>query len=116
MGLVQREFEAAGLCTILLTPIPALAQAVGAPRTAAIEYPFGQTLGRPGDADGQRAVLGATLRSLETIATPGEVVHLPFEWRGEPKAPEPPEPPPIVRHLITHPWHLPRLLKRDVPG
>lgn len=101
----------------MLTPIPALAQAVSAPRIAAIEYPLGRTLGQPGDVAGQMAVLRATLAALESIQTPGETVHLPFEWAEDPKtaATEPPEAPPIARHIMTHPWQLPRLLRRDVP-
>ena len=117
MGLVQREIEAAGLSTIILTPVPALAQAVCAPRIAAIEYPLGRTLGRPGDAEGQLAVLRATLAALESVQTPGRVVVLPFTWPEDPKtaATEPPEAPPIVKHIVRHPWQLPRLLRRDVP-
>jgi hypothetical protein len=98
----------------MLTPIPAVAQAVCAPRIAAIEYPLGQTLGQPGDAAGQLAVLRAVLAALESIDQPGGTVQLPFEWTGgEPG--EPPEPPPIARYITRHPWTLPRLLKRDVP-
>jgi len=117
VGLVQREIEAAGFATIILTPIPALAQAVSAPRIAAIEYPLGRTLGQPGDAAGQLAVLRATLAALEQIETPGGTVHLTFEWSEDPKAisGEKPEEPPIVKHILRHPWQLPRLLKREVP-
>lgn len=117
MGLVQRELESAGFSTILLTPIPDLAAAVGAPRIAAIEYPLGRTLGQPGDAGGQRAVLRATLQALETIAQPGGLVYLPFTWPEAPKDVRSrlPEDPPIARHLARHPWDLPRLLFRNVP-
>ena len=107
----------AGIPTIILTPIPALAQSVSAPRIAAIEYPLGRTLGAPGDSAGQLAVLRATLAALEAMQTPGETVHLPFTWPGDPKSAvtEPPSTPPIARHIMTHPWQLPRLLKREVP-
>jgi hypothetical protein len=75
-------------------------------------------MGRPGDAEGQRAVLTATFRAVEEIDTPGGIVHLPFEW------PEPPkqarthsaEPPPIAKHLQRHIWQIPNLLSRKVPG
>lgn len=101
----------------MLTPIPALAQAVCAPRVAAIEYPLGRTLGLPGDAAGQMTVLRAVLAALEHMRTPGAVVHLPFAWVDEtkPAAGERLEDPPIVRHIMRHPWQLPRLLRRDVP-
>ena len=97
--------------------MPEVALAVSAPRIAAIEYPLGRTLGQPGDAAGQQAVLRAILAALESIQTPGGIVHLPFEWSDLPgdKFGEPPSPPPIVGHILRHPWHLPRLLNRDVP-
>jgi hypothetical protein len=114
---VQREIEAAGFSTIILTPIPDLALAVCVPRIAAIEYPLGQTLGEPDDVSGQMAVLRATLNALETIQNPGGIIHLPFVWPHDPKSSrsEPPEPPPIVSYIVHHPWQLPRLLRRDVP-
>jgi hypothetical protein len=118
VGLVQRELEAAGFSTIILTPIPDLTASVGAPRLAAIEYPLGRTFGQPGDACGQTAVLRATLAALESIQAPGEIIHLPFEWPESPAQVqnEPPESPPIARHILTHPWDLPRLLTRNPPG
>lgn len=87
------------------------------PRIAAIEYPLGRTLGQPCDAAGQTAVLEATLSALESILTPGEIVHLPFEWPEAPKEVhnEPDEPPPIAKYIVGHPWQLPRLLTRNLP-
>jgi D-proline reductase (dithiol) PrdB len=115
---VQRELEAAGFTTITLTPVPDLTAAVSVPRIAAIEYPLGRTPGQPGDADGQRAVLEATLNALETIQTSGEIVQLPFEWPEAPKSVRnhPAVDPPISRYLARNPWFLPRLLTRNVPG
>jgi hypothetical protein len=90
---------------------------VGVPRLAAIEYPLGRTFGQPGDAAGQMAVLEAVLDALENIRTPGEIIHLPFEWLEPPGEVRnhPPEPPPITSYLTRHPWLLPRLLAREVP-
>jgi D-proline reductase (dithiol) PrdB len=115
VGLVQREIEAAGFSTITLANIPDLVAAVSAPRVAGIEFPFGQTVGDPGDVETQSAVLRATLAALQSIHTPGEVVQLPFEWAGNPKEIEHPEPPPIAKYLIRHPWHVRNLLKREIP-
>ncbi len=110
--------EAAGFTTINLTPIPDLTASVSVPRIAAIEYPLGRTLGQPCDTDGQMAVLEATLQALEAIRTPGEIVHLPFEWPEPPKAVKnhPAEDPPIARYLARNPWFLPRLLSRNIKG
>lgn len=116
MGLAQREIEAAGFSTVSLSMIPELTSSAGAPRVAAIEHPFGLTLGLPGDAAGQLAVLRAALRALEEISRPGAVVHLPFEWSPRDKLnTDPPETPPIVRYLKRHPWHLPKFLNRMPP-
>ena len=117
MGLAQREIEAAGITTISLSNIPDLTAAVGVPRIAAIEQPFGQIVGKPGDKDGQRAVLRGALEAVEEMKVPGSIKHLPFEWSGTAKEARShlPEPPPIVGYLKRHPWHLPRLLSRNVP-
>ncbi len=88
------------------------------PRAAAIEYPLGRTLGRPNDRAGQAAVLRATLHALETLATPGSIECLPFEWPESPKEVKnhPPVEPPIAKYLKGHIWDLPRLLWRNVPA
>jgi glycine reductase complex component B subunit gamma len=118
VGLAQRAIEAAGLSTISLSNIPVLTSVVGAPRVAGIEYPFGRTLGQPGDAAGQTAVLRETLWALEQMDHPGCVWDLPFEWPESPRLARahPPQPPPIVAHLRRCPWDLPRLMRREPPA
>ena len=116
MGLVQREIEAAGFSTISLSMMPELTKSVGVPRIAAIERPFGLTLGLPQDAKRQLAVLRATLRALEEISQPGTVVHLPFDWEpGEKLNIYPSQAPPIARFLRRHPWYFPKFLNRTPP-
>jgi D-proline reductase (dithiol) PrdB len=96
--------------------MPELTKSVGVPRIAAIEHPFGLTLGMPHDTVRQLAVLRATLRALEEISQPGAVVHLPFEWDIKEKLSiYPPEAPPLARYLRRHPWHFPKFLNRMPP-
>ena len=97
--------------------IPDLTSSAGAPRIAAIEHPFSLTLGRPGDAAGQLAVLRAALRALEAMTEPGGVAHLPFEWTSEERLAlfGPPVAPPIAQYLVRHPWALPKFLNRTPP-
>jgi hypothetical protein len=108
--------EAAGLATVALSTLPDFTRSVGAPRIAGILYPMGQPLGAPGDSEGQRQVLKATLRVLEGARSPGEIARLPFEWpvalhrvkwHGEP--------PPIAKHIMRRPWLFPRLVSGDIP-
>jgi hypothetical protein len=115
---VQREIEAAGISTITLSSIPDLTGAVSVPRLAAIEHPLGYLLGRPADPEGQRAVLRAALRALAEMREPGSITHLPFEWPASARRrrARPPQAPPISKYLMRHPWHIPNLFSRDVPG
>lgn len=99
MGLAARRLEEAGLSTIVLTPTPDWHRAVGIPRSAAIEYPFGRPLGEVGDKEGQRKVLLDTLSVLEKAQRPGEIRHLSFTWPEEPKETkwQPPEMSPLIK-------------------
>lgn len=118
MGLAQRLVEAAGISTIALSMIPDLTAAWGAPRVAAIEFPFGRPLGQPRDTATQRAVLASALEVLGDAARSGAVVHLPFEW-PEPAEQvhwHPKEPSPIIRLLGRDPSLLARLLDGEIPA
>jgi D-proline reductase (dithiol) PrdB len=99
VGLAARRLEEAGLSTIVLTPTPDWHRAVGIPRSAAIEYPFGRPLGQVGDKEGQRKVLLDTLSVLEKAQRPGEIRHLSFAWPEEPKETkwQPPEMSPLIK-------------------
>ena len=113
MGLAQRAIEEAGITTVVLSNIPDLTAAVGVPRLVAVEHPFGQIVGRPGDSDTQLAVLQGLLEAVVDMRRPGEIKHLPFKWTG--KQTHAPVPPPIASYLKRHPWHLPKLFSRDIP-
>ena len=98
MGLVARVIEAAGIPTVTLNMIWPLQRAVGMPRVAAIEHPFGRPFGDVGDAETQGAVLRAALDIAVTAREPGHVEHLPFVWHEDPKDTKwhPSEPSPII--------------------
>ena len=99
MGLAARFLEEAGFSTLVLTPNPQWHRAVGIPRSAAIEYPYGRLVGQVADREGQRAVVLAALSVLEETQKPGEVWHLPFKWPEEPKETDwqPPEMSPLIK-------------------
>ena len=91
--------EAAGFSTVVLTPTHEFNRAVGIPRSATVEYPYGRPIGPVGDTAGQRQVLLAALAVLEEARAPGEVRHLPFTWPEDPRHTEwhPPEMSPIIK-------------------
>jgi hypothetical protein len=119
VGLVQRVIEASGIPTVSLSMIPDLTRAVGVPRLAGIAHPMSRPLGRPHDADGQRAVLRATLELLASATGPDSYVELPFEWPESPararNASKDVPPPPITELLMKKPWLLPKLYSGRIP-
>jgi len=119
VGLVQRVIEESGIATVTLSWIPDLTRAVGVPRLAGIGYPCARPLGRPHDADGQRAVLRATLELLESATGPDAYAELPFEWpesvaQARNASKDVPHPP-IVDLLKKKPWLLPSLYTGKIP-
>jgi hypothetical protein len=94
--------EEDGFSTVILTPTHEFHRAVGIPRSAAIEYPYGRPVGQAGDRDGQRQVLLEALAVLEKAKKPGEVWHLPFAWPEEPKKTDwqPPEMSPLIKFYL----------------
>ncbi len=115
MGLAAREIEACGLPTLVLSVMPDVTASVGTPRLVGVEAPGARPFGAPGDADGQRAVLRASLAAFESIEEPGGRVDLDFEGPPRRQRYHPKEPPPIVKLLHRRPWLLPRLVAGDVP-
>jgi len=119
VGLVQRTIEASGIPTVTLSWMPQLTRAVGVPRLAGISYPLSRPLGRPHDADGQRAVLRATLELLESATGPDHYVELPFEWpetvaQARNASKDVPLSP-IAALLLKQPWLVPKLYSGRIP-
>ena len=103
MPVLARTLEQAGLSTILVTTMPYWAERVGVPRTLAVEFPFGHTLGQPHDAAQQMRVIQAALGVLESEQSPGKIVHSREIWPTSEaeaiKAWQPEKPSPIIDHL-----------------
>jgi D-proline reductase (dithiol) PrdB len=101
--VLARTLEAAGLTTLLITPMPIWAEQIGTPRTLAVEFPFGHALGRPGDRAMQRGVLAEAFNALETIQTPGTIIHSDQRWPESVEVAirswQPLEPSPIIAEL-----------------
>jgi hypothetical protein len=101
--VLARSLEAAGFSTILVTMMPYWAEKVGVPRTLAVEFPFGQTLGQSGNGDQQMRVIRQALNVLETAVSPNTLIHStevwPVDQKEAYKAWQPAEPSPIIAEL-----------------
>lgn len=78
MPVLARLLESAGIATILVSMMPYFAELGGVPRTLAVEFPFGQTMGH--DTAQQSRVVRQALDVLATAATPGTIIHSDEEW------------------------------------
>jgi hypothetical protein len=114
---LARTLEANGLSTIMVTMMPFWAQKVGVPRTLAVEFPFGHTLGQPHNVGQQVRVISQALEVLETADTPGTIVHSVESWpEALPEAKEnwqPEEPSPIIDLMTPQVLKLLRQKRRE---
>ena len=106
MPVLARTLEAAGLSTVLVTNMPFWAERVGVPRTLAVEFPFGHTLGQSRDTAQQMRVIREALEVLETAEAPGVIVHSPETWpvpkKEATKAWQPSEPSPLIKVMTPN--------------
>lgn len=71
MGLLQRAFDAAGLCTLSLTQVVEITALVKPSRALFVAHPFGLTFGAIDDAAAQRSVVNAMLDAAVAMDAPG---------------------------------------------
>jgi hypothetical protein len=102
--VLARWIERAGIPTVVVTMMPAVAYERVAPRIVGVEFPFGHAFGMPGDKAMQRAVLELALRVLAGAGAPGSRVDMDVEWpvplREAYRAWQPKEASPIVKVLL----------------
>ena len=74
---VQREIEAKGIPTVLITVMPQESKTMRPPRAI---HPVGHTMGRvlglAGDAATQKKTLHEALKQFEKLNTPGHIIEV----------------------------------------
>jgi D-proline reductase (dithiol) PrdB len=102
--VLARWIEAAGIPTVTVTMMPAVAEERRAPRIVGVEFPFGHAFGMPHDRAMQRRTLELALRVLAGASGFGTRVDLDIEWpvpvREAYRAWQPKEPSPIVKRML----------------
>ena len=104
MSVLARLLEREGIPTVIVTMMPAVAEALGAPRIVGVEFPFGHPFGLPHDTRMQEQVVTTALAVLAGAARFGTRVDVDIAWPQDTKeayrAWQPPEPSPIVAAMI----------------
>ena len=102
--MLARWIERAGIPTVTVSMMPALAEERRAPRIVGVEFPFGHAFGMRDDRPMQRRVLELALRVLAGASAFGTRVDLDAEWpvplREAYRAWQPREPSPIVKKML----------------
>jgi hypothetical protein len=102
--VLARWIEAAGIPTVIVTMMPALAEERRAPRIVGVEFPYGHAFGMRGDGAMHRRVLELGLQVLAGASAFGTRVDLDVEWpvslREAYRAWQPKEPSPIVKRML----------------
>ena len=80
MSLVARYLEADGIPTVVLSSARDITASAYPPRALFVNYPLGNTCGKPHDAENQREILTRALRLLEEATEPGRIVDAPYRW------------------------------------
>jgi D-proline reductase (dithiol) PrdB len=108
VGLVSRGVEATGIATLTLSVARDITERVRPPRTAFLNYPMGNEVGRANDASEQRAILTAALAAAEQMHEPGMIVDLGFELEAAA-----PDGRPWQDWVYTRDFRRARMLRRD---
>ena len=80
MGLIARAAESAGIVTLAMTSALDITQAVKPPRSVFVDFPLGHQTGKPNQPELQRNIVRDAFDALPGMATPGEIVTLPYVW------------------------------------
>ena len=103
MPVLARTLEAANLSTVLVTMMPYWSEKVGVPRTLAVEFPFGHTLGASHNVPQQKRVILEALNVLAEAPEPGRTLHSGEIWgksvEDAIQSWQPKEPSPIIAEL-----------------
>lgn len=80
MGVLARAIERAGLPTVCSTNAHDITELVKPPRSAFLNYPLGNCVGRPGEPAEQRAVCADIVALADHDDPGGMLLPLPYQW------------------------------------
>ena len=84
IALAARALEAAGIATVVMGCAKDIVEYVGVPRFMFSDFPLGNPVGRPTDADSQTVTLALALDVLESAPAARTTVQSPIVWSSNP--------------------------------
>ena len=102
--MLARTIEEAGIPTVTVTMMPALAEKFRLSRIVGVEFPFGHAFGMPNDRATQLTVARAAIDALRDAKEPGFRLDVDVEWPIDTATAyrdwQPTEPSPIVKYNL----------------
>ncbi len=83
VSLVARHLEENGIPTVIVGCARDIVEECGVPRFLFSDFPLGNPIGRPWDAEMQRSITGLALDLLESATLPRTSVQTPFVWSDD---------------------------------
>ena len=83
MSLIARHLESLGTPTVCIGTARDILAAGNPPRAVFLDYPLGNTLGRPFAPDEQYSVTRSAIEALERTAAPGTIETLGHVWSDD---------------------------------
>lgn len=83
MSLVARHLESVGVSTVVIGSARDIVEECGVARFLFVDYPLGNSTGRPGDIDDQTSIVSLALDVLETAVVPRTTVQAPMRWDND---------------------------------
>ena len=80
MGLLARVVEEVGVCTVYIGSARDIMAQVRPPRPVFVNFPMGHQCGKPFNRELQISIIKDALDTLKTLAEPGQIVDLPYDW------------------------------------
>lgn len=83
VSIISRALEKAGISTVTLITIKEIAHEIKLPRALFINFPFGNTLGKPHNIPLQRGIVNDMIAALKTLDRPGRIIDLQYKWEDD---------------------------------
>ncbi len=80
VSLVARHLEAEGIPTIVIGSARDIVEECGVPRFLFVDYPLGNSAGKPHDVENQSLIVSTALDVLDAAILPRTTVQAPVRW------------------------------------
>jgi hypothetical protein len=83
VSLVSRALEAQGISTVVVGSARDIVEECGVARMVFVDFPLGNSAGKPGNREMQRSIASLALDVVESAPAPRTTVQAPVQWGSD---------------------------------